>query len=75
MKRMMVVAALAAATVVGCSQQNDPPSVDQTVEDAEFFTMPRPDGSSMACVQYGAKGGNGKSWYSFTCDWSGEYTP
>lgn len=74
-KRIAIACLLGLLLLVGCGQY-ETPSVQDVKDNAEYFTMTRPDGTEMACVQYGAKSNviqDSHSWFSFTCDWSGTY--
>jgi predicted small lipoprotein YifL len=76
MKRVLAVLIL---TLAACGQ-TDPP--DNTQLEAElsdptnYFTVTRPDGTTMTCNQYGSESSNtqdSKSWFGYSCDWSGQY--
>lgn len=76
MKRILLIV-VGVCALSACGNQS-PPSVSTVQKDAQYFTLVRPDGTRMECVEFGAGTPayiqqNSKSWFSFTCDWSGNY--
>lgn len=74
--------ALIFVLVLAACGQNDPPTNEQLQEvlndPDSYFEITRPDGSQMWCVQYGSRNSGSQqsfSWFSFTCDWAGDYDP
>ena len=60
------------------SGQTEPPTLEEIRNEGEFFELGRPDGSTMVCWSFGARGdglyGESPSWFAVTCDWAGDYT-
>ena len=59
---------------VGCgSGTHEPPSVEELQRNIRVVDFRLPDGRSLTCLYYGAKGSEpykGYSWLVLDCDWS-----
>lgn len=71
-------AGLGILALSGCAEgDHTAPTKEEVQEGAEYIEMRRPDGSTMDCVLYSARGKEGYSgfsWFALDCDWANAYT-
>jgi len=65
------------SALIGCSVGSpNEPTVEDLRDDAEYFEMQRPDGTTMVCWKYAAQGEGDyleNTWFAVSCDWDGDY--